>query len=356
MTAKELENRVHELEAALMAAEAKASEQNIALLALLEVAIALNDAATPDEVLDTVSAASRTAGATAGQLWWVEQDADGNPGEVALAAEWRWPESGTVGVGKPLAAVPPPRSLWAQEPDEPTFIDDVCADGRLDPVECEALEAQGVRAWALLPLGFLGRWQGLLAFSWSEAHPFSNEERSYYRSLIAVASGAVANRRLLDTMAHPIEVRTHELAEKLEIISQQREAIAELSTPVLEIWEDILALPVVGMLDTRRSADMMDTLLAAIVGKRAKCVILDVTGVEIMDTKTADYLLRIARACGLLGSRCVLTGLRPAVAQTLVEIDADLSELRTLGNLREGLRDSLEYLGQLKRTRRPASA
>jgi rsbT co-antagonist protein RsbR len=112
----------------------------------------------------------------------------------------------------------------------------------------------------------------------------------------------------------------------------------------MEIWDDVLALPVVGVVDTHRSLEIMSHLLESIVSHQARCVIIDVTGVEVVDTKTADYLLKVVRAAALLGSRCVLTGLNPGIAQTLVEIGADLSEVRTLRNMKEGLKDCIRYL------------
>ena len=128
-----------------------------------------------------------------------------------------------------------------------------------------------------------------------------------------------------------------ELEAKLVTIEQQAAAIRELTTPVMEIWDDVLVLPIVGVVDTRRSMDIMSNLLEQIVARQAKCVILDITGVEVVDTRTADYLLKVVRAASLLGSRCVLTGLSPAVAQTLVEIGADLTEVRArYGTSRRG--------------------
>lgn len=139
-----------------------------------------------------------------------------------------------------------------------------------------------------------------------------------------------------------------ELEEKLLTIEKQREAIRELSTPIMEVWDDVLVLPVVGVLDTRRSMEIMNTLLGTIVANQSKCVIIDITGVEIVDTKTADYLLKVVHAAQLLGARCVLTGINPAVAQTLVEIGADLSAVTTLRNLKAGLFDCINYLKQNK--------
>lgn len=117
--------------------------------------------------------------------------------------------------------------------------------------------------------------------------------------------------------------------------------VRELQTPILQLWEDVLALPVIGMVDSRRSQDMMETLLNEIVVHRCKYVIIDITGVEIVDTRTADHFVKVMKSAELLGTRCVMTGIRPAVAQTLVELGVDLSSIRTLRNLEEGLRDCL---------------
>ncbi len=146
-------------------------------------------------------------------------------------------------------------------------------------------------------------------------------------------------------------LQQRDLSAKLQTIEEQNAAIRELSTPVMEVRDDILVLPIVGTVDTSRSMDIMNTLLNHLVAGHAKCVIIDITGVEVVDTKTADYLLKVARAARLLGTRCVLTGMRPAVAQTLVEIGADISELATLRNLKEGLMDCLAYLHRTAKSR-----
>lgn len=137
---------------------------------------------------------------------------------------------------------------------------------------------------------------------------------------------------------------TRELEEKLATIERQAAAIRELSTPVMEIWDDVLVLPIVGVVDSKRSAEIMTNLLDRLVATRSRCVILDVTGVDAVDTSTADTLLRVVRAASLLGARSVLTGLRPAVARMLVEIGAELGELRTFRSLKEGLKDCLRFL------------
>ena len=112
----------------------------------------------------------------------------------------------------------------------------------------------------------------------------------------------------------------------------------------MEIWDDTLLLPIVGVLDMRRSEELLSTQLDSVVSTQAKFVILDITGVEVVDTKTADYVLKVVRAAKLLGVSCVLTGLSPAIAQTLVEIGVSFGEAQTLRNLKEGLRDCMQRM------------
>ena len=137
-----------------------------------------------------------------------------------------------------------------------------------------------------------------------------------------------------------------ELEEKLATIEVQRAAIRELSTPIIEVWEGVLCLPVVGVLDTTRSAEMTEALLGAIVEKRADCAIIDITGIQVMDTGTADHFLRMARAVRLLGAECLLTGINPAIAQTIIHMGVDLSGVITHRTMQNALD---HYLQRSKR-------
>jgi rsbT co-antagonist protein RsbR len=128
-----------------------------------------------------------------------------------------------------------------------------------------------------------------------------------------------------------------ELEEKLATIELQRAAIRELSTPIIEVWEGVLCLPVVGVLDSTRSAEMTEALLSAIVEKKAECAIIDITGIQVMDTATADHFLRMARAVRLLGAQCLLTGINPAIAQTIIHMGVDLSGVVTHRTMRNAL-------------------
>ena len=141
-----------------------------------------------------------------------------------------------------------------------------------------------------------------------------------------------------------------DLEEKIATIEQQRAAIRELSTPVIEVWRGVLCLPVIGVMDTSRSAEMTEGLLHAVAEKKARCAIIDVTGIEVMDTGTVDHFLRMAKAVRLLGADCVVTGISPNIAQTIVHMGVDLTGVRTHRSLRDAL---AQYVGE--RTARPAA-
>ncbi len=128
-----------------------------------------------------------------------------------------------------------------------------------------------------------------------------------------------------------------ELRSRMALIESQREAIQSLSSPVIEIWDGVLVLPVVGVVDTYRAATMTELLLDSIVRLRSQHAILDLTGVEHVDTSIASHLIKLMQAVRLLGARCLLCGLSPSIAQTLVALSIDLGGLMTFGRLRDAL-------------------
>lgn len=132
--------------------------------------------------------------------------------------------------------------------------------------------------------------------------------------------------------------RELELEEKLAIIEEQRAAIHTLSAPIIHVWDGVLALPVVGLLDQERAADMTERILHAVVHSRAHYAILDLTGVAQVDAVTADHVVRILQAIQLLGAQAFVTGIRPAVAQTLTALGTGFAGVKTLSNLREALK------------------
>jgi len=158
---------------------------------------------------------------------------------------------------------------------------------------------------------------------------------------IGVMRDITEQRRLeKDLAARNAELGERE-QENRELIARLRVSVDELSTPVLEIWDDVLALPVVGIVDTQRSARMTERLLAEVVRTRSRSVIVDLTGVELIDTSTADRFLKLARSVQLLGARCLVTGIQPAVAQTLVELGVEFTALETHRNLKSALEASI---------------
>ncbi len=141
-----------------------------------------------------------------------------------------------------------------------------------------------------------------------------------------------------------LEQSKRELQEQLTTIARQQLAIHELSTPTVEVWEDILLLPVIGTLDTQRAQEMTEKLLDRVKHSRSRCIIIDITGVEVVDTTTANSVLKMTRAARLLGAMCVLTGIRPEIARTMIQLGVELEGLRTLRTLKDGLRECFAYL------------
>lgn len=137
-----------------------------------------------------------------------------------------------------------------------------------------------------------------------------------------------------------------ELEDKLQTIEKQRAAIRELSTPIMEVWDGVLCLPVVGVMDTMRSVEMTNSLLQTVVEKKTRCIIIDITGIDVMDTRTVDHFMRMARAVRLLGAQCVLTGINPHIAQTVVHMGIDLSNIVTHRTLHEALQRYVESSGR----------
>lgn len=133
-----------------------------------------------------------------------------------------------------------------------------------------------------------------------------------------------------------------------EIADRAASTLRELSTPVISVWDGVLALPVVGMVDTQRGAEMMERLLLRIADQQAEYVIIDITGVAVVDTRTADNFIRMSESVRLLGAECFLTGISPAIAQTISQLGIDTSRIRTLRRLSDALRVVFDQLNARK--------
>ena len=133
--------------------------------------------------------------------------------------------------------------------------------------------------------------------------------------------------------------------ERERIIRQQQEAIRELSTPVLQVREQLLILPIIGVLDNQRARQVTEQLLRAIRANRAKVVVIDITGVPTIDSTVANHLVQTVDASGLMGASVIITGLSSEIALTLVTIGLDLSKMNAVGDLQGGIEEAERLLG-----------
>ncbi len=133
--------------------------------------------------------------------------------------------------------------------------------------------------------------------------------------------------------------------ERERTIRQQQEAIRELSTPVLQVRERLLILPIIGVIDPQRARQLTEQLLRGIRTNRAKGVVIDITGVAAMDSNVANHLVQTVEASRLLGATVIVTGLSPEIAQTLVTIGVDLTKMNTVGDLQGGIEEAEKLLG-----------
>ncbi len=133
--------------------------------------------------------------------------------------------------------------------------------------------------------------------------------------------------------------------ERERVIREQQDAIHELSTPVLQLRERLLILPIIGVLDSQRARQLTEQLLNAIQSSRAKVVVIDITGVATIDVTVANHLVQTVEAARLMGASAIITGLSSKIAQTLVNLGVDLSMMRTVGDLQGGLEEAERLLG-----------
>jgi rsbT co-antagonist protein RsbR len=131
-----------------------------------------------------------------------------------------------------------------------------------------------------------------------------------------------------------------------EVISRQQQELLELSTPVVKLWDGILALPIIGTLDSARTQVVMENLLEAIVATNSRYAIIDITGVPTVDTLVAQHLLKTITAARLMGAECIISGVRPQIAQTIVHLGINLEDVVTKAKLSDALALALQRSGR----------
>ncbi|GJD94504.1 STAS domain-containing protein [Methylobacterium iners] len=152
---------------------------------------------------------------------------------------------------------------------------------------------------------------------------FSSLSRSHANDAKTLAAAILSTSHLLDQLSlHTMEVF---LQSREDVIGRQGQEIAELSTPVVRLWDGILALPLIGTLDSARTGVVMENLLQAIVDEEAEIAIIDITGVPTVDTLVAQHLLKAIAAARLMGADCIISGIRPQIAQTMVHLGVELN-------------------------------
>ena len=173
---------------------------------------------------------------------------------------------------------------------------------------------------------------------------FSRLQKEMDRDAEGLANVTWAATELLDRLG----LYTMEVYQKSrdQVIARQQEELLELSTPVVKLWDGILALPMIGTLDSARTQVVMESLLQRIVETGAAVAIIDITGVPTVDTLTAQHLLKTVTAARLMGADCIISGIRPQIAQTIVHLGVDLGAVTTKATLADAFRRALEMTGQ----------
>lgn len=150
------------------------------------------------------------------------------------------------------------------------------------------------------------------------------------------------NENIVGGVEYLIDITERERQEKK--LAEQSRTIMEISTPAIKLWDRILILPVVGVVDSMRAQQMMNTMLKKIMETAAKVIILDIQGVAAVDTAVANHLIKIAKATKLMGCRCIISGISPAVAETIVHLGIDLGDVATNSTLQDALADAFEIM------------
>jgi rsbT co-antagonist protein RsbR len=146
------------------------------------------------------------------------------------------------------------------------------------------------------------------------------------------------------------------IAASQESLARYQQALQELSTPVIRVYERVLLLPLVGAIDTHRAQEITNNVVLAVVREAARCMIIDIAGVAVVDTRVAQHLLDTTAAVSLLGAKTVLTGISPQVARTMVQLGIDLSSMLTVSRLSDGIELALDMVGKSITARRAPEA
>jgi len=190
--------------------------------------------------------------------------------------------------------------------------------------------------------GFTPRETAMFVFS-IKRPLFSAIRDAYGKDPVAMAEQMWSMTELLDSLG--LYTTEAYLKSREEVIRRQQEDMLELSTPVVKLWEGILALPLIGTLDSARTQVVMESLLEAIVQTNSRVAIIDITGVPTVDTVVAQHLLKTVTAARLMGADCIISGVRPQIAQTIVHLGINLLDVTTKATLSDAFGLAMQRAG-----------
>jgi anti-anti-sigma regulatory factor/GAF domain-containing protein len=202
---------------------------------------------------------------------------------------------------------------------------------------------RGVVALALLPLRVGQEYLGFVSVEQCVRPAFDAEDLRFYETLSSQASVTLHDLDLIEQTQRQLA----QLQQSYDNVARLATQVRELSSPVVQVWDDVLVLPLVGAIDARRAMDAMESLLQGIVTYQAEQVIIDITGVPVVDAAVADYLLRTIKAASMLGAHCMVAGVRSEIARAIVGLDLDLRDVTTYSNLRAAVRAALQSTGHV---------
>lgn len=280
---------------------------------------------------------SRVARADTGRIARIIEE-----NSAALLADWVAAQSAVPSAGGSLSA----NELRSQSREFIALLQQAAAS---NPAGVDGSGWEDVRGF----LGELSRSRAIQGFSPTETATFVFSLKQPLFARISEAAGSDADALARDIwnatlMLDALGLYTTEVYQKgrEELIGRQQRDLLELSTPVVKLWDGILALPMVGTLDSSRTQIAMESLLQRIVETGSDVAIVDITGVPTVDTLTAQHLLKTVNAVHLMGAECIISGIRPQIAQTIVQLGIDLAGVVTKASLADAFRTALQRTGR----------
>ena len=237
------------------------------------------------------------------------------------------------GLGEQIAVAGNPIMAYILAEQRPMVIADTARDQRLPPPLRELMQRRQTASLMVVPVWIGDILAGTIGIDAIEARTFDEADMQF-----AMTAALAVSRSLEQTRLH--SAIQHELAERRRaeaIIAQQHASLAELSTPLIPLGNQLLVLPLIGAVDDRRAQQIMENLLAGVAQHHARAVIIDITGLPLIDTHVAAILVRTAQAIALIGAETILTGIRPEVAQTLVSLGVDMRAIRSFSSLERAI-------------------